>query len=111
MIDDATLAEWEQNHSCGRRFNPDYDIQCRVCALLQEIRRLREEREVMLNHPPLYRYDTESKKLELLQCVNCAAHRAALLKYGQHLASCQDWRGPDCTCGFLPLVQQAREVL
>ena len=47
MIDDATLTEWEQNHkhidSWGYELRAEFSSRCSMCALIAEIRRLREE--------------------------------------------------------------------
>ena len=40
--------------------------------LKREVERLTREREYLFNHPPLYRYNAETNKLELLRCENCA---------------------------------------
>ena len=69
MIPDDTLAEWEH---LAQGFRGTI-LGNAALEMAKEIRRLREEREVMFNHPPLYRYDANTNKLELLACMNCAA--------------------------------------
>ena len=88
-------------HACRERDKriPYPYLRCRACreewldayarqqveALETEIRRLRGERETLFNHPPLYRYDAESNKVELLECVNCAAHQAVVRELAEIL--------------------------
>ena len=124
MIDDATLTEWEQNHNCGKKLNPDYAMSCRICDLLDEIRRLREEVEGQRASRDKYHQDWLYAKADL------AAHRAVMRELADMLtrvaglaAGLDDddpWFGErrgakailDCVAPLLahPLVVAARKV-